>query len=150
MDSSIVDTRSTRGMARAVTLTLAAGAFSVLGSAAFAQNGSESALQPTVTVQAPRVVQHGAVGSGGLSVEQLSLRREVNFADLNLDTPQGKAALHDRIRANAREACQALARLYPSLLWIDDVNTCVQNAMLTWMPQVHAVASVQQTAGVPR
>lgn len=110
-----------------------------LGTVAVAQNGSARVPQSTVTVQAPRVVHHKIVGTNaGITIEQLSLTREVSFADLNLDTPQGKVALHERIRNNAREACQELASLYPFALWTDDVETCVQNAMLTWMPQLHA------------
>jgi UrcA family protein len=126
-------------------MTLAAGAFSVLGTAAFAQNSSESVQQPTVTVRAPHVVQRSSsVGADGLAVEQLSLTRRVSFADLNLDTPQGKVALKLRIRDNAREACQELASRYPFLLWTDDVQTCVHNAMLTWMPQIHGVSATAQ------
>lgn len=141
MDTSNVATRSTSRVSRLVALTLAAGAFSFLGTVAVAQNSSGSEGQSTVTVQAPRVVHKSAgVGANGLALEQLSLTREVSFADLNLDTPEGKVALHDRIRSNAREACQQLAALYPFSIFTDDVQTCVQNAMLTWMPQVHALA----------
>jgi UrcA family protein len=116
----------------------------LLGTAAFAQNSGESVQQPTVTVRAPRLVQHSSVGAGGLTVEQLSLTRKVSFADLNLDTPEGKAALKVRIRDNAREACQELTSRYPSLLWTDDVQTCVHNAMLTWMPQIHGIPATVQ------
>ena len=145
MDTSIVATRSAPGIARLAAMTLAAGAFSVLGTAAFAQNSNQSVQQPAVTVRAPRVVQRSAsVGSDGLAVEQLSLTRRVSFADLNLDTPQGKVALKLRIRDSAREACQELASHYPFLLWTDDVQTCVHHAMLTWMPQIHGVPATAQ------
>lgn len=124
--------------------TLAVAAVSLVGTVAMAGNGSQSRTesqseqQRTVTVRAPRIVQHRSMAAGGMSVTQFSLRREVSFADLNLDTPEGKVALHARIRASARAACDELESANPGLLWIDDVQTCVQNAMLTWMPQVHA------------
>lgn len=136
MDTSTVAKKSTGRAVRLAALTLAAGAFSFLGSVAMADNSSASAVQPSVTVTAPRIV-HRSMGPSGLSVEQYSLSRRVSFADLNLDTPEGKAALHERIRASARAACQQMESLYPSSFWIDDVQTCVHNALLTWMPQVH-------------
>ncbi|HEX4049334.1 MAG TPA: UrcA family protein [Steroidobacteraceae bacterium] len=74
----------------------------------------------------------------------LSQTRVVSFADLNLDTPEGRIALHERIRANARAACQELAAAQPSLVFTDDVQTCVHQAMLTWMPRAHALAVVDQ------
>jgi UrcA family protein len=124
---------------RLAAVTLAAGAFSLLGTVALAQNGSASE-QSTVTVQAPRVVHRNAgTTAGGISVEQVSLSRRVSYADLNLDTAAGRVALHERIRANAWEACQQLTSLSPFALWTDDVQTCVHNAMLTWMPRVHGV-----------
>jgi UrcA family protein len=135
MDTSTGATRSARRAARFAALTLAAGALSVVGAVAMAQNASEEV--PQVTVQAPRVIRHNAVGTSGISVEKLTLVRDVSFADLNLDTPEGRLALHERIRDNARQACEQLATFYPYLIWIDDVQTCVQNAMLTWMPRVH-------------
>jgi UrcA family protein len=132
-------------MARLAALTLGAGAVSLLGTAAALANNSSESVQPTVTVRAPRVVEHSStVGANGLAVEQLTLTRMVSFADLNLDTSQGKVALKLRIRDNAREACQELASRYPYLLWTDDVQTCVHNAMLTWMPQIHGVPATAQ------
>lgn len=142
MDTS-TKTPRVGGVARLVTLTLAAGTASLLGTAAFAQNSS-SVSQPTVTVQAPRVVEHRSVGASGLSEVQFSLTRVVSFADLNLDTPAGRIALHERIRANARAACEELSSTRPFLLWNDDVSTCVHQAMLTWMPRAHAVSAVAQ------
>ena len=136
MDTSIGTPRSGR-MARLATLALAAGAVPFLGPTAFAQNSSAGASQPTVTVRAPRVVQHSWAGSSGLSVTQFSTTRVVSISDLNLDTPEGKVALHQRIRANARAACEQIASAHPFMLWTDDVQTCVQQAMLTWMPRVH-------------
>lgn len=137
MDTSI-GTPKTGRAARLATLALAAGAMSFLGSAAFAQNSSAGVTQPTITVHAPRVVQHSSAGSSGMSVVQFSETRVVSFSDLNLDTPEGKVALHQRIRANARAACEELASTHPFMLWTDDVQSCVQQAMLTWMPRAHA------------
>jgi UrcA family protein len=142
MDTSTGATRSARKVARFAALTLAAGACSIVGAVAMAQNSSEDVPQSTVTVQAPRVVRHNAIGTAGISVQQMTLVRVVSFADLNLDTPEGKVALHERIRDNARQACEQMATLYPDLIWIDDVQTCVHNAMLTWMPRVHAVSGL--------
>jgi UrcA family protein len=131
-------------VARLVTLTLAAGTLSLLGTAAFAQNSSATASQPSVTVKAPRVVEHRSAGISGMSEVQFSLTRVISFADLNLDTPAGRIALHERIRANARAACEELESTHPFLLWNDDVSTCVHQAMLTWMPRAHAVPAVTQ------
>lgn len=143
MDTSTKTPTSGR-VARLVTLTLAAGTLSFLGTAAFAQNSSASVSPPSITVQAPRVVEHRSVGSAGLSVLQVSQTRVVSFADLNLDTPAGRIALHERIRANARAACEELASTHPFLIWSDDVPSCVHQAMLTWMPRVHDVPAVAQ------
>ena len=142
MDTSTIAKKSTGRAARLAALAVATGAFTVLGSVAMAQNSSASAVQPSVTVTAPRVV-HRSVGPSGLSVEQYSLTRRVSFADLNLDTREGRIALHERIRATATAACQKIESTHPSLLWIDDVQTCVHNAMLTWMP----VMRISATAG---
>ena len=141
MDTSTKTPRSGR-VARLVTLTLAAGTLSFLGSTAFAQNSSASVSEPTVTVQAPRVVEHRAVGASGMGEVRFSLTRVVSFADLNLDTPAGRIALHERIRANARAACEQLQSEHPFLVWNDDVSSCVHQAMLTWMPRAHAVPLV--------
>jgi UrcA family protein len=143
MDTSTAAPSSGR-VARLAALTLAAGTLSFIGTVAFAQNSSDSATQPTVTVQAPRVVEHRSVGGTGVSEVRVSETRVISFADLNLDTPEGKAALHERIRENARAACEELASTHPFLLWTDDVQSCVQQAMLTWMPRVHAVPVAAQ------
>jgi UrcA family protein len=133
-------------------MTLAAGAISVLGTVAFAQNVDTDKLQPSVTVQAPRVVQHQSAGINGygMSVEKLSLTRRFSYADLNLDTPEGKAALRARIRITAREACQELSSRYPSAMWVDDMQTCVRNALFTWMPQVHLASATYRPNGGAR
>src|ERR1700722_17215718 len=130
MNTSTVATRSTRVARRLAALTLAAGTLSLLGTTAFAQDSSDSDSLPAITVQASPVVQHQSVGTHGLAVEQLLLTRHINYADLNLDTPEGKIALHRRIRDNARGACQELEARYPLELWTNDVQTCVQHAML--------------------
>jgi len=144
MNTSTVATRSTRLAGRLAALTLAAGTLSLLGTAASAQNSSDAASLPAVTVQASPVVQHRSFGTNGLAGEQLLLTRHVNYADLNLDTPEGKIALHRRIRDSARAACQELEARYPLELWTNDVQTCVQNAMLTWMPVIHGFPTAAQ------
>lgn len=143
MDTSIKTPRSGR-VARLVSLTLVAGSLSFLGTAAFAQDSSANVSQPSVTVRAPRVVEHRSLGTSGMSTVTLSQTRLVSFADLNLDTRAGRVALHERIRANARAACEELASTHPSLLFTDDVPSCVQQAMLTWMPRAHAVPAIAE------
>ena len=136
MNPSNGSTRSARGTARLAALTLAAGALSLAGGVALAQNGSDT-TQSTVTVTAPRIIERNAAGANGMGATRYTLVSVISFADLNLDTPEGRVALHKRIRATAQRACEEIGTRYPTQMWIDDVDTCVHNAMLTWMPRAH-------------
>jgi len=143
MNASNGITRSARATARLAALTLAAGALSMIGSIAFAQDSSQTTTQSTVTVTAPRIIERNAVGPAGMGATRYTLVSVISFADLNLDTPEGRVALHKRIRATAQRACEEIGTRYPSQIWIDDVDTCVHNAMLTWMPRAHLSATAQ-------
>jgi UrcA family protein len=97
----------------------------------------------SIVVVAPHKVTHKTVGTTGTGVpiEEVSFSQTVGFADLDLGTPAGVAALRQRVTATANESCAQLDRIYPDEI---DValpfnKTCQQAAVAAAMPQVNAV-----------
>jgi UrcA family protein len=87
----------------------------VAGGSALAQTPPPAQAPEEVTVTAPRVV-HQTVGRSsttGAPIEVTSISREVKFADINLSTPSGEAAVKERITQTARGMCKELDKMYP-------------------------------------
>lgn len=90
-----------------------------------------------VTVEAARVIEVGRTAYG--APEQIiSLRRGVSYKDLNLKTPEGRAAMEARIKDTATNLCKELDKMYP----LQDAKKadCVRDAVRTGMAEVAKIA----------
>ncbi len=92
-----------------------------------------------VTVTGSRIVKEriGRTASG-IPVEAISLSYRVSYADLDVSTPAGKAALEKRIHEAATVACKQISQLYPGAT-PDDV-ACAKAAVANAKPQVDKIA----------
>jgi UrcA family protein len=81
-----------------------------------------------VQVQAQRVVRH-VVGrdSAGIPTELIQLTRRVGYSDLNLTKYADVTKLKTRIDTTAKQACKALADMYP--LVAPNNPDCVKEAV---------------------
>ena len=96
-----------------------------------------------VTVTAPRVV-HQTVGRSniGAPIEVTSISREVKFADSDLSTESGTAAIKERIGDIARDMCEELDKMYP----LEQRDTsCARNATNDAMKQVDKIRGAYGT-----
>lgn len=113
----------------------------VLGSA-FA---AEQSTLPEITVEATRptttVVGRSSIGA---PVERIQLRHLVGYADLDLNTQSGAAALEKRVNNAAAAACNELDHLYPEK---SPDRSCARKAAAAAMSQVRAaVAAAEKDA----
>jgi UrcA family protein len=119
--------------------TLLAAGCAVLSVPAFAQ------LPEEVTVQASRMVTSkiGRNPVSGAPINGLSLSYRVSYADLNLSTADGAAALEKRVAYAADAACRELSRISP--LAKPDDRACAKEAREQAMVKVReAVAAAGQ------
>ena len=65
---------------------------------------------PQITVQANQKVNTKQVGVSyiGSPIEEIQLTRHVGYGDLDLSSPEGRAALDKRIKETAKKACEQL------------------------------------------
>lgn len=103
---------------------------------AFAQEASEN-----VTVFAPYVVKKTSTGMSKNRVTTVSVSRKVSFADLDLSSAEGKAALEARVKETAADVCKQLDRRYPGQS-VDEDKNCVQEAIDEAMVSVRGVEKV--------
>jgi UrcA family protein len=111
-------------------LAIAALAYAVMCSVGGATQSDED-LIPQITVKANQKVSTKQVGVSytGIPIEEIQLTRHVGYGDLDLSSPEGRAALDKRIKETAKKACEQLNSLYPLEQWItDDNQTCVDRA----------------------
>jgi UrcA family protein len=105
-----------------------------------------ASLVPAVAqAAAPEVTVTGRYGVGR---ETRSLTRSVSYADLDLATPAGRAALRQRVRQTARELCSQLSGRAPP--GTPMVRTCVRDAVgsvAAMEPQLAAVAPAAAAYG---
>jgi UrcA family protein len=125
---------------RSYRLLAAAGALA-LGSA-FA---AEQSTLPEITVEAARptttVVGRSSIGA---PIERIQLRHLVGYADLDLSTKSGAAALERRVNEAAATACKELDQLYP--LKPSDPS-CATKAADGAMSQVHTAIAAAEKRG---
>jgi len=92
--------------------------------------------------QAPPVGPAGAAGP----MERVTMTRKIDTTDLDLSTPQGVRALHERIEATARSECNEIRSLSGPLATqakgYEHVNdNCVKNAVTAARRQAEAVVA---------
>jgi UrcA family protein len=69
---------------------------------------------PTITIGAGVVTREVISRSAsGVPMEKVTLTHRVSYADLDLATEAGAAALRKRVQETARTACKQLDELYP-------------------------------------
>jgi len=117
--------------------------FLLLAAAAAAALAS---LVPAVAqAAAPEVTVTGRYGVGP---ETRSLSQTVSYADLDLSTPPGRAALRQRVRQTARAVCSQLSDRAPP--GAPMVRTCVHDAVASvaaMEPQLAAAAPAATAYG---
>jgi UrcA family protein len=97
-----------------------------------------ASLVPAVAQAAPEVTVTGRYGVGP---ETRSLSQTVSYADLDLTTQAGRAALRQRVRQTARRVCAQLSGRTPP--GAPMVRTCVHDAVgsvAAMEPQLAALA----------
>jgi UrcA family protein len=79
----------------------------------------------------------------GVPVELVSLTREVGYADLDLSTPAGVAALKGRVQDMAKEACSELDHMFPegTNLPVPGDPDCVRAATSNSLAQVDMIVA---------
>jgi UrcA family protein len=80
---------------------------------AFAMASAVAQQTEVVVVEAIRAVTVEKTSSG-IPIKEVTLKRTVNYADLDLATPSGAQVLEQRIRQTAKSACQELDQKYPN------------------------------------
>jgi UrcA family protein len=80
-----------------------------------------------VNVEAARLVKENlGRAPSGAPINAISLTYRVSYADLNLATPGGAAALEKRVNEAAMAACKEIGKLYP--LATPDDFACAKKA----------------------
>jgi len=84
--------------------------------------GSPTPVAEGLTVVAPEIVRHQAVGGAaplqGAPIEVLSLSRTVSFNDLDLTTRAGVDEFRRRIMYASLAACDQIEAEYPSNIYV--------------------------------
>ncbi len=107
-----------------------------LASAA-AQTQEEAANRAAITVLAPRIQTEESPGLFGTQ-RTLSTSAVVYIDDLNLQTPDGRDQLKNRVEGAAKEVCAWLDDVYPLDRDITSEYDCVRNAVSDAQPQIEA------------
>jgi UrcA family protein len=106
----------------------------------------------------PVVGEVVVIGRGGEGPSLRSLSAPVSYADLDLTTAQGRAVLHDRIRATAADLCRRLgdqnmtgSAILPSCVTdaVDAARAQEREAYALARPPVYAFAPPPPAAYVP-
>lgn len=102
---------------------------------------------PTITIGAGVMTKSvvGRSASTGAPIEQVTVSHRVSYADLDLATQTGAAALEQRVKETAVAACKQLDRLYP--LEAKNERECTSAAIAQASPQVeNAIAAARREA----
>lgn len=114
---------------------LVAAAFTITTNVGHAQKGEEKwsgdLIEEIVVVAAP--IMHRQVersGASGRTIETITLRRHVSYADLDLVNYVDINELKKRIETNAKEVCEEINELFPLPRWNRaDMRNCVKEAI---------------------
>jgi UrcA family protein len=101
---------------------------------------------PTIKIEASVISKKViAMSSSGVPTEEVSVARRVSYADLDLKTYVGAAALKRRVHKAAELACKQVDDLYP--LERPEAPSCIRQALAAANQQVEAaIADAQRTA----
>ena len=107
---------------------------------------AQDAASENVTVFSPYVVKKSTTGIGKNRVTKVTVSRAVSFADLNLASDDGRAALESRVQQVAGDVCKELDRRYPPATYFPELDTkaCVKDAIAVAMIQVRDVEKAAQ------
>lgn len=104
-------------------------------STAGAQTQEEAANRAAITVLAPRIWTEETPGLVGTE-RTISTSAVVYIDDLNLQTPDGREQLKNRVETAAKEVCDWLDDLYPLDRDLSSEYDCVRNAVDDAQPQI--------------
>ncbi|MHB1871307.1 MAG: UrcA family protein [Steroidobacteraceae bacterium] len=101
---------------------------------------------PTISIQASVVNKKVIEMSGsGIPTEEVTVTRQVSYADLDLRTHAGTQALKERVKKAAELACKQIDELYP--LEQGEAPTCIKQSVEMADSQVHeAIAAAHGEA----
>jgi UrcA family protein len=122
-----------------IRLAVAAAATAMITTLAFAAEQTEG-----VTVEAVRQAKVVGRTPSGVPIEELTLKRTVSYADLDLKTQAGAAELEKRVKDTAKAACDELDALYP--LTKSEGPVCVKRATDGAMVMVRRAIAVAAVA----
>lgn len=89
-----------------------------------------------------------AVSAGAAPASAKSVSIDIEYADLDLTSPQGQAKLERRIDAAARQICGANEQRTGTRIIIDPkVRTCIAEVKAKTAPQVAAAKRERQLGG---
>lgn len=98
-----------------------------------AGNGeSDTMLREIVVTARPQVLRTVTkTDAAGRVMETLTLERHVSYTDLDLSRPGDVLELKQRIKVNAKEACEEIENMYPLLNWDSEDTTqgCINRAV---------------------
>jgi UrcA family protein len=114
--------------------------------AARAQAPAQGSIEEIV-VEAPWKVETKVVSRSpsGVKIEEISLKRRVDYSDLDLTRTADVMELEKRITDVAKDSCMALERMYP----LADANTqsCVKDAVSDAMKQEREAVAAAEAKG---
>jgi UrcA family protein len=122
----------------AIRLAVVAAAAAMVSTLALAQQTEG------VTVEAVRQAKIVGRTPSGVPIEELTLKRTVSYADLDLKTQAGAAELEKRVKETAKAACDELDTLYP--LTKSEGPVCVKRATDGAMVMVRRAIAVAAVA----
>ncbi|WP_298306546.1 UrcA family protein [uncultured Erythrobacter sp.] len=73
--------------------------------------------------------------------------KDVSYADLNLNTPQGQARLETRLESAARSVCRSHERRSGTRIRSPHLDACLANARASAKKQMAAVMADQRRGG---
>ena len=118
-------------------LTIAAAACTLAGASAYGQ------AMEVVTVEAVREITVGKSPIGA-PIKELSIRSRVSYADLDLATADGLAALQKRVKDTAVSTCKELKVQMPAEGSTEE--KCIKEAIDGAAPQITAAVEAAKKA----
>lgn len=105
--------------------------------------GAYGQAMEVVTVEAVREIVVGK-STIGAPIKELSIRSRVTFADLDLATAAGAAALQKRVEDTAKSTCNEIKVDLPAEG--SSVEKCVKDALAGAQPQIEKAVALAKAA----
>ena len=104
---------------------------------------AQQAVEAMDEIVVEGAVERPRVSRGGMQVpvEQIELKRQVNFADLDLGDDADVTELRSRIEIIAKESCQQLSRMFPRPSDTAEIASCINRAVNSAEEQVRAAVA---------